>query len=176
MALHVCCGPCAGAVIERLSRLWEVTAVWFNPNIQPEDEHRRRLEAMRIVVERTATPLTVLEYDVERWRELCAELRDEPEGGARCEVCFRMRLEETARWAVAAGIEVITTTLTISPHKDAKRIHEIGAEVAARHGLRFLPEDFKKGGGFQRSVELSREWGLFRQRYCGCLPAGPSPD
>ncbi|MFW5866717.1 MAG: epoxyqueuosine reductase QueH [Armatimonadota bacterium] len=171
VAVHVCCGPCASAVIERLADRWKIDAVWHNPNIHPIEEHERRLESMRIVAERTGTPLVVLEYDVEQWWELCAGLEDEPEGGARCEVCFRMRLEMTARWAVAEGVDAITTTLTISPHKDAERIHEIGAEVAARHGLRFLAMDFKKGGGFQRSVELSREWDLYRQKYCGCAPA-----
>lgn len=169
LALHVCCGPCASAVIERLAGEWSVACVWYNPNIQPADEHERRLESMRIVSERTGVPLESLEYDVDRWLDLCATLLEEPEGGARCEVCFRMRLEATAQWALAEGIETIATTLTIGPRKDAARINAIGHEVAARHGLLFLAEDFKKQGGFQRSVELSREWGLYRQNYCGCL-------
>lgn len=160
-------------MIERLAGDWEIDAVWHNPNIQPVEEYERRLESMRIVAEKTGTPLAVLEYNVERWYELCEGLMNEPEGGARCEVCFRMRLEMTARWAVDEGIEFITTTLTISPHKDAERINEIGAEIAARHGLQFLAEDFKKDAGFQRSVELSREWGLYRQNYCGCLAGRP---
>jgi epoxyqueuosine reductase len=165
----VCCGPCASAVIERLAGEWEIDAVWHNPNIQPVEEYERRLESMRIVAEKTGTPLAVLEYNVERWYELCEGLMNEPEGGARCEVCFRMRLEMTARWAVDEGIEFITTTLTISPHKDAERINAIGAEIAGRHSLQFLSADFKKRSGFQRSVELSREWELYRQNYCGCL-------
>jgi len=171
LALHVCCGPCASAVIERLADDWDIDAVWHNPNIQPDEEHEARLESMRSVAERTGTSLVTLEYEVERWREMCAGLMDEPEGGARCDVCFRMRLEATARWALAEGIEVITTTLTISPHKNARRINEIGAEVAGRYGLRYLDGDFKKQGGFQRSVEISREWDLYRQTYCGCLPS-----
>ncbi|MGM0494824.1 MAG: epoxyqueuosine reductase QueH, partial [Armatimonadota bacterium] len=154
-------------MIERLAGEWEIDAVWHNPNIQPVEEYERRLEAMRVVAGKTGTPLVVLEYDVERWHELCEGLMDEPEGDARCEVCFRMRLEMTARWAVTEGVEFIATTLTISPHKDAERINAIGAEIAGRHGLRFLAEDFKKDAGFQRSVELSREWGLHRQNYCG---------
>jgi len=165
----VCCGPCASAVIERLEREWSVACVWHNPNIQPAEEHERRLESMRTVAERTGTSLAVLPYDVDRWPELCARLLEEPEGGARCEVCFRMRLEATAQWAVAEGIETIATTLSISPHKDVERINAIGHDVAARHGLLFLAGDFKQRGGFQRSVELSREWGLYRQNYCGCL-------
>jgi epoxyqueuosine reductase len=160
-------------VIERLAGDWEIDAVWHNPNIQPVEEYERRLESMRIVAEKTGTPLAVLEYNVERWYELCEGLMNEPEGGARCEVCFRMRLEMTARWAVDEGIEFITTTLTISPHKDAERINAIGAEIAGRHSLQFLSEDFKKRSGFQRSVELSREWELYRQNYCGCLVSRP---
>ncbi len=171
LGLHVCCGPCATADIERLAEQWQVEAVWHNPNIQPAEEYQRRLEGMRTVAERTGTPLTVLECNVEEWQELCANLMDEPEDGARCEVCFRMRLEATVRWAQEEGIEVITTTLTVSPHKDADRINEIGAEVAAQHSLRWLERDFKKRGGFQRSVELSKQMDLYRQDYCGCLPS-----
>ena len=169
LALHVCCGPCATAVIERLSEDWEIECVWHNPNIQPLSEHDLRLEAMRTVAERTQTPLAVLEYEVERWLSLCEGLMKEPEGGARCEVCFRMRLEATALWALAQEIGTIASTLSISPHKNVERINAIGREVAARHGLRFLEEDFKKRGGFQRSIELSREWRLYRQSYCGCV-------
>jgi epoxyqueuosine reductase len=171
IALHVCCGPCASAVIERLERDWSVACVWHNPNIQPAAEHEMRLEAMRTVAERTGTPLTVLDYEVERWRELCKGRMDEPEGGARCDVCFRMRLEAVADWAIAEGVGTIATTLTIGPQKSADRINAIGHDVAARRGLLFLAEDFKKCAGFQRSVELSRAWGLYRQRYCGCRPS-----
>ncbi len=170
LALHVCCGPCASAVIERLCTDWDVKCVWHNPNIQPEREHDLRLDSMRTVAERTGTSLAVLEYDVTRWMELREGLMDQPEGGARCLGCFRMRLEATARWAVSQEIGTIATTLSISPHKDVAIVNAMGREVAGRHGLCFLAEDFKKRGGFQRSVELSREWGLYRQTYCGCLP------
>lgn len=171
MALHVCCGPCASAVVERLADEWVLDCVWYNPNIQPEDEHRLRLEAMRTVAERTGISLEILDYEVARWRGLCEGLMQEPEGGARCAVCFRMRLDTVAQWAVSENIDTIATTLTISPHKDAERINQIGTEVAARHGLHFLAEDFKQRNGFQRSVELSKKWGLYRQDYCGCLPS-----
>ncbi len=171
LALHVCCGPCASAVLERLASDWRVTAVWHNPNIQPAAEYARRLEGMRTVAERSGVPLAELECDVERWHELCKGLMEEPEGGRRCDVCFRMRLERTAMWASEHGVETIATTLTISPHKTAERINTIGREVARQYGLEWLGEDFKKRGGFQRSVELSKEWGIYRQTWCGCLAA-----
>jgi len=170
LALHVCCGPCSTAAIERMAERWRVTAVWYNPNIRPAEEHDRRLAAMRTVAERTGVPLVELERAPEAWEAACAGLMDEPEGGARCLECFRMRLEQVARWAAEQGIGTLTTTLSISPHKPAERINAIGAEIARAHGLRFLAEDLKQRGGFQRSVELSRHWGLYRQRYCGCTP------
>lgn len=171
VALHVCCGPCATAVIERLSPEWSVCAVWHNPNIQPSEEHARRLESMETVAESTDVSLSILEYDPDRWLEECRALLDEPEGGRRCAVCFRMRLMRTAQWAVEHDVETIATTLSISPHKDVELINAIGAEVARECGLRFLIEDFKQRNGFQRSVQLSREMCLYRQDYCGCLPS-----
>ncbi len=171
VALHVCCGPCASAVIERLQAQWTVHAIWYDPNIQPSAEHQARLEGMRRVAELMDVPLVDLGYDVEEWCDACAGLMDEPEGGRRCDVCFRLRLERTAVWAAGESIGAITTTLTVSPHKPAERIFAIGTEVAERHDLVFLEEDFKKENGFQRSVELSKRWGLYRQNYCGCLPS-----
>lgn len=170
LALHVCCGPCATAVIERLAGDFDVTAVWYNPNIAPVQEHDRRLEAMRMVAERCGVELVELEYDPPAWEVACAGLRDEPEGGARCAECFRLRLERVARWAAAQGVGTLATTLSISPHKSAPAINAIGVEVAAGQDLCFLAADFKQSGGFQRSVELSKRWGLYRQRYCGCSP------
>lgn len=171
LALHVCCGPCATAVIERLREKYDVHAVWYNPNIHPDEEHRLRLEGMKRVAELSDVPLTVLEYDVPNWSKACAGLMDEPEGGARCEVCFRLRLERVAQWAVTQGIGLMTTTLTISPHKNAALISEVGQEVARKAGIEYLPEDFKKRDGFRHSVELSRRWGIYRQTWCGCAPS-----
>lgn len=170
LALHVCCGPCATAVIERLAERWAVEAVWYNPNINPPAEHLRRLAGMRRVARLSQVPLVELGYDVERWRRACDGFMSEPEGGARCDVCFQLRLERTAQYGRSAGIDAFTTTLTVSPHKDAERINAIGEAVGRRYGLRFIAEDFKKRGGFQRSVELSRRWGIYRQTWCGCLP------
>ncbi len=171
LALHVCCGPCATAVIERLQGRFRVEAVWYNPNIQPSEEHRRRLEGMERVAEIMDVPLTILEYDVEAWRDACDGLMDEPEGGARCDVCFRLRLQRAVAWAAGGGIGLVATTLTVSPYTPVERVNAIGERIAAAHGLDFLAESFRKRGGFQRSVELSKRWGLYRQSYCGCLPS-----
>lgn len=170
LAVHVCCGPCATAVIERLQRGWALQAVWCNPNIQPAEEHRRRLEAMRVVAETMDVPFADLGYEIEAWHQACAGLMEEPEGGRRCDVCFRLRLQRTAQWAAEQSIDAIATTLTISPHKSADRINAIGRGVASQHDLLFLACDFKQDHGFQRSVELSNRWKLYRQNYCGCLP------
>ena len=171
VALHVCCGPCATAVIERLAERFRVEAVWYNPNIHPEDEHRRRLNGMRAVAAALDIPLTELEYDVPVWDEACAGLLDEPEGGARCRVCYRLRLARVAEFAVGEGIEFFASTLTVSPHKPAAIINPIGENAAAELGAEFVAEDFGKRAGFARSIEMSREYGLYRQDYCGCRPS-----
>lgn len=171
LALHVCCGPCASAVIERLAKRYEVTAVWYNPNIDPAEEHDRRLEGMRRVARLSGVPLVELEYKPRAWAEACRGLMDEPEGGARCDVCFRLRLERVAQWADENGSDVLATTLTISPHKSAERIHVIGQGLCRSHRMTFMAEDFKQRDGFRRSVELSRRWGIYRQTWCGCAPA-----
>ena len=171
LALHVCCGPCATSVVERLWEEVHVEAVWYNPNIQPTDEYERRLEAMRYLAQAVDLPLTVLDYDVERWEAACAGLMAEPEGGARCPVCFAMRMRKVAQFAAQRGIEYFTTTLTVSPHKPATIINDLGLQIARECGIAFVERDFKKADGFKRSVQLSRELGLYRQRYCGCLPS-----
>ncbi|MGD9497200.1 MAG: epoxyqueuosine reductase QueH [Armatimonadota bacterium] len=171
VALHVCCGPCATAVIERLRASHDVRAVWYNPNVHPGDEHQRRLEAMQRVAELSDVPLAVLEYDPCVWYRVCEGLMAEPEGRSRCDVCFRLRLERVAQWAAEQGVGAIATTLTVSPYKPAGRINPIGTDVARAHGLAFVAEDFGKRAGFARSVELSRQWGLFRQSWCGCAPS-----
>lgn len=168
LLLHVCCGPCACAVIERLVERFHVTAFWHNPNVQPEDEHDRRLEQARIVCREFSVDLIVGERDEDSWLEAVAGLEDEPEGGARCAPCFEHRLRRSAHEAQARGMERLATTLSVSPHKPADGINALGRRVAAELGVRFLDEDFKQGGGFARSVELSKALGLYRQRYCGC--------
>ena len=169
LLLHCCCGPCATAVIERLHQGHDLALYWFNPNIQPEDEFARRLEAMRALAETVGLPLHVEEGGEEEWEQAVAGLEDEPEGSARCDICYRLRLEHAAAKAIELGCETVAATLSISPHKDAERIDRAGRAAAEPRGLAFLAEDFKQGGGFQRSVELAKQMGLYRQRYCGCL-------
>jgi len=168
LLLHICCAPCATHAFEVLRERFEVTGYAYNPNIHPEEEYARRLGAVRQWAERVG--LAVLEgpYEPEAWFRATEGMESEPEGGARCEMCYRMRLERTAGVAGREGFGHLATTLTMGPSKRAEVVNRIGREVAAGHGLVFLEADFKKRGGFQRSLELSRAFGLYRQNYCGC--------
>lgn len=169
LLLHCCCGPCSTAVFERLQEDYEMVCYWFNPNIQPEDEFQRRLDALRTVADEMGFELIVEEGGEEEWQEAVAGLEDEPEGGRRCDVCFRLRLEHAARKAEAFGCDLFTTTLTISPHKPPERVNPQGREAAEGRDIEYLADDFKKQDGFKRSVELSKQMGLYRQTYCGCI-------
>ncbi|UCH43196.1 MAG: epoxyqueuosine reductase QueH [Dehalococcoidales bacterium] len=165
--LHICCGVCAAGVIERLIQEGhQVRGFFFNPNIYPEEEYQRRLEATKRVAEELGFALEVGPYLPQQWFEETRSLEDEPEGGRRCAVCYRLRLEKTYFCMPEYGDEVFTTTLTVSPHKSADVINEIGKEIG---GDRFLARDFKKKAGFQRATQLAREWEIHRQDYCGCL-------
>ncbi len=167
MVLHICCGVCAASVVERLLQEGqEVVGFFFNPNIHPSEEYERRLEVARQVAERLDFPLEVGPYQPKEWLQEVLPFRNEPEGGERCRVCFRLRLAETYRRLSELGGEVFTTTLTVSPHKSAQIINQVGREIG---GERFLERDFKKRDGFKRSIELAKQWGLYRQNYCGCI-------
>ena len=180
LLLHVCCAPCSSYVLEYLSEFYEITVFYYNPNISPEEEYRKRVdEEKRFISEITPKhPVHFLEgrYEPERWREAIRGLEAEKEGGARCTVCFGVRLEETARICREGGYDCMTTTLTISPLKDADRLNRIGAEMAEKYGVTWLPSDFKKKGGYLRSIELSRKHGLYRQNFCGCSFSRRSPE
>ena len=166
--LHVCCAPCATAAIERLQPDYNVVLLWYNPNITDAEEHQKRLDEFLRYADRVGVDFVVGPYDVGEWWQAVQGLEEEPEGGARCAVCFRMRLETVARAAQAAGIPLFTTTLTISPHKSFTQVQEAAQAAARDTGTRFLPIDFKKQGGFERSSQLAAEHGLYRQDYCGC--------
>lgn len=168
LLLHVCCGPCATAVVEQLAPDHDLTLVWFNPNIEPADEHARRLDAARALADRLGLTLLVREGGEGEFAALAAGLEDLPEGGERCRRCTELRLRETMQAAREQSLPTVATTLTISPHKDAATINEIGQRLAAELGVEFLAADFKQNGGFTRSVTLSKEFGLYRQNYCGC--------
>lgn len=167
--LHACCGPCAAPVVERLGSEYEVTVLFYGPNIQPEEEYGRRLEAMKVLARAMGIRLVEGRYDVEEWRARVRGYEEEPEGGARCTVCHRLRLEETARQAKEGGYDCFASALTVGPKKSAEAINGVGAELSGEYGLWYIAEDFKKRDGFKRSLEMSRELGLYRQGYCGCM-------
>lgn len=174
--LHSCCGPCSSACIERLLPDYRVTVFYYNPCITDREEYERRkrnqislIDQMNIGRE-TESAIRYVEgnYCPEEYLEMVSGYEKEPEGGARCTLCFRQRLAGTASYAAAHGFELFTTTLTVSPHKNYPLISSIGKEEAERAGIRFLDIDFKKKDGFHRSVILSKKYGLYRQKFCGC--------
>lgn len=171
LLLHSCCGPCSTAVLEVLCPHFAVTLLYYDPNIQPEAEYALRLENQLRVLRELHPEVALLpcEYDGAAFTAAARGLEGEPEGGARCTVCFRLRLGYTARAAAEGGFEFFCTTLSVSPHKDAERLNAIGAELGEKYGVRYLPSDFKKRDGYRRSIELSKSLGLYRQNYCGCL-------
>ena len=173
LLLQSCCGPCSSYVLEALTPYFRVTVLYYNPNIQPRAEYDLRLENQRKIIAALPTPTEVdileCDYDGEKYDAAVKGLESEPEGGARCTVCFRLRLEETAKRASELGYDWFCTTLTVSPHKDAERLNQIGRALGERYGVPFLPSDFKKREGYKRSIQLSKEYELYRQDYCGCL-------
>lgn len=170
LLLQSCCGPCSTYVLSYLARYFEITLLYYNPNIQPQAEYDLRLEHQKKVL--AAMPevkLMECAYEGDRYVQAVKGLEKEPEGGERCTVCFRLRLEETARLAAEGKFDYFCTTLTVSPHKDAQRINAIGKELAEQYGVAWLPADFKKREGYKQSIALSKELELYRQDYCGCL-------
>ena len=172
LLLHACCAPCSSYVLEYLSRYFEITLFFYNPNIAPEGEYRYRVSELRRLVDEMLPEagIRVLEgaYEPERFYAAVRGLEGEKEGGARCRACFRLRLEESARMAQRLGCEYFTTTLSISPLKNAKALNDIGEELAPIYETKYLTSDFKKREGYKRSIQLSAEYGLYRQDYCGC--------
>ncbi len=178
LLLHSCCGPCSSAVLERLCRHFQVTLLYYNPNIEPEEEYLHRLSEQKRLLSLLPEAIGFLscDYDHAAFAAFAPALADEPEGGKRCLQCFALRLEHTAREAKARGFEYFTTTLSVSPHKNAENINCIGQGMGEKYGVRYLTADFKKKNGYLRSLQLSREYGLYRQDYCGCLYSRPSKD
>jgi predicted adenine nucleotide alpha hydrolase (AANH) superfamily ATPase len=165
--LHICCGVCAAGVVERLIlEGHQVHGLFYNPNIHPRQEYDRRLEVARKVAKELDFPLEVPLYITKEWFNETVSLENEPEGGRRCEVCFRLRLKKAYLYMKDCGADAFTTTLTVSPHKSADVINRVGHEIG---GERFLARDFKKKAGFQRATELAKKWALYRQDYCGCI-------
>lgn len=173
LLLHSCCAPCSSYVLEYLSRYFSITVFYYNPNIYPPQEYGKRVQEQKRLVEALPVihPLTLQEgtYEPDRFFDLARGYEQMPEGGERCLRCFRLRLEEAAKAARDGAYDYFTTTLTISPLKNAAKLNEIGEEAGALYGVKHLPSDFKKKNGYKRSIELSREYDLYRQNYCGCI-------
>ena len=172
LLLHSCCAPCSSAVLERLTDWFDLTVFYYNPNIAPEEEFLRRAEEQRRLIAELPHAHEIQfrcgEYESEAFEALARGLEDMPEGGERCTRCFRLRLGKTAALAAREGFDYFTTTLSISPLKDAQRLNAIGGELAEQFGVAYLFSDFKKKNGYKRSCELSVQYELYRQDYCGC--------
>ena len=173
LLLHSCCAPCSSYVLEYLSEYFSITVVYYNPNIFPAEEYGKRVREQEAVIERLPARhrISFLEgpYEQERFYEMAKGLEMEPEGGERCFRCYHLRMLEAVQMARAGGFDYFTTTLSISPLKDAHRLNEIGEKLSREYGVAYLNSDFKKRDGYKRSIELSREYGLYRQDYCGCV-------
>lgn len=171
--LHSCCAPCSSYVLEYLSRYFSITVFYYNPNIYPREEYDKRVREIERLVEEMEFihPVQLVEgrYDPQEFFSMAKGMEDVPEGGERCFKCYRLRMEEAARLAREGGYDYFTTTLSISPLKNAAKINEIGEELAEIYQVSHLPSDFKKKNGYKRSIELSHEFGLYRQNYCGCV-------
>ena len=172
LLIHSCCAPCSSYVLEYLSEYFKITIFYYNPNIYPESEYTKRiLEQQKLIRDmKFRYPVSFLagKYDKEKFYEMAAGMEDLKEGGTRCMKCYELRLTETARQAVAGEFDYFTTTLSISPMKNAQKLNEIGVRVGEEYGVKYLVSDFKKKNGYKRSIELSKEYGLYRQDYCGC--------
>lgn len=173
LLLHVCCAPCSSYCLEYLSEYFNIIVFYYNPNISYKEEYEYRLsEEKRLISEmKFKNPVRIIEsrYDPNEFFNIAKGLENEPEGGKRCLECFKLRLNESCKKAKEIGADYITTTLTISPLKNAQALNEIGSECAEKHGINWLFSDFKKREGYKRSITLSKEYSLYRQNYCGCI-------
>lgn len=185
LLLHSCCAPCSSYVLEYLSRYFKITVLYYNPNIYPPEEYWKRVKEQKNFIQRfsehvlegenkgafTFHPIDFIEgsFEQDRFYELVKGLEDVPEGGGRCFLCYELRLREAAEYARRMDMDYFTTTLSISPLKNAGKLNEIGERLADEYGISYLCSDFKKKDGYKRSVELSKEYGMYRQDYCGCV-------
>lgn len=172
LMLHSCCAPCSSYVLEYLSRYFRIIVFYYNPNISPKQEYEKRVEEQKEFIRKLETkhPISFIEGDYAHnvFLENCKGLEGQKEGGERCFRCYEQRMIETAKQGIECGADYFASTLTISPLKNAAKINEIGERIASKYGISHLPSDFKKKGGYKRSVELSNLFGLYRQNYCGC--------
>lgn len=173
LLLHACCAPCSSAVLERLSNFFKITIIYYNPNITEEKEYLKRLEELKNFIKKLKTkyPINIIDtrYDPKEFFTIAKGLEKEKERGKRCYECYKLRLEETAKVAKKQGFDFFTTTLTLSPYKNTTWLNEIGEEFSKKYQASYLYSDFKKKNGYKRSIELSKEYNLYRQDYCGCI-------
>ena len=172
LLLHVCCAPCSSYVLEYLNNYFDITVFYYNPNISSREEYEKRLNEERRFVKEYPFPNVVVvngEYDNDKFEETIKGLENEKEGGSRCLKCYRLRLEESVKYAEENNFDYFTTTLTISPYKNSNALNEIGGQLEKEYGVKYLYSDFKKKNGYKRSIELSHKYNLYRQNYCGCV-------
>ena len=173
LLLHACCAPCSTACLERVANFFKVTIFYYNPNITDESEYKKRIEEIKklltLINPKYKVELLEGDYDPNKFFDMSKGLENEPERGKRCYKCYEMRLEETAKIASKLGFNNFCTTLTLSPHKNANWINEIGEKLNNEYDSNYLYSDFKKKEGYKRSIELSKEYNLYRQDYCGCI-------
>ncbi len=172
LLIHSCCAPCSSYALEYLSQYFKITVFYYNPNIYPESEYTKRiLEQQKLIHDmnlKYSVSFLAGKYEKEKFYAVAEGMEHLKEGGARCVKCYELRLTEAARQAAAGGFDYFTTTLSISPMKNARKLNEIGVRVGQEYGVEYLVSDFKKKNGYKRSIELSKEYGLYRQDYCGC--------
>ena len=169
LLLHSCCAPCSSYCLEEVAPHLKTTVFYYNPNLDSEEEYeKRKSEQKRLLNETGLAGFLDCDYSHEEFEEIARGYEEAKEGGARCERCFRLRLEKTAEKAKAGGYDCFGTTLTVSPLKNAELINKLGYEIAEQYGVKYMPSDFKKRGGYLRSIELSKQYELYRQNYCGC--------
>ena len=173
LLLHSCCAPCSSYVLEYLSSYFEITVFYYNPNIYPEKEYNvREKEQQKFISDcsfKNSVYFAAGNYDNNRFYDLARDKGDEAEGGERCFLCYELRLRESACYAKAHGFDYFTTTLSISPYKNADKLNQIGRQLEEEYGVKYLFSDFKKKNGYKRSIELSNQYNLYRQDYCGCV-------
>lgn len=173
LLLHSCCAPCSSYTLEYLSRYFDITVYYFNPNISPKREFDKRFEEQKRLISqmpfKNSVTLVEGDYNYDDFLEIAKGLENVPEGGERCFRCYKMRLESTARLAKEQGFDYFCTTLSISPLKNSQKINELGFEIEKKYGVKWLPSDFKKREGYKRSIQLSKEYSLYRQNFCGCI-------
>ena len=173
LLLHACCAPCSSAVLERIASYFEITIFYYNPNITEEEEYQKRVEELKrlISIIKPKYKVSLLEgrYDPNDFWKIAKGLEEEPERGKRCYKCYELRLEETAKIAEELSFPLFATTLTLSPHKNATWLNEIGENLDKKYQTTYIYCDFKKKNGYKRSIELSKEYSLYRQDYCGCI-------